>query len=153
MKNINIECFTSSIDNVIGSFSSHSVTFGEIKNLEKEFVGGDISVIMGLTGDCCGTAYLAMNSTAGQKITSSMLGGMDVTEIDDMVKSAVGEFCNMIMGGACCELSNKSIMVDITPPTVIVGEAVTFSNNMITLSIPFQNNDFGDLSFDLAIKE
>jgi chemotaxis protein CheX len=153
MTNYCINSFISSIDNVIQSFSSQPTSFGEIKTLNKEFVGGNISVVMGMVGDYTGTAYLTMDNAVGQNITSLMLGGMVITEVDEVVTSAVGEFCNMIMGGACNELSVQNITVDITPPTVIVGNVVTFNNNMLTMCIPIKSKHFGDIDFDLALIE
>ncbi|MDF2821251.1 MAG: hypothetical protein K0R15_1692 [Clostridiales bacterium] len=84
MTNYCINSFISSIDNVIQSFSSQPTSFGEIKTLNKEFVGGNISVVMGMVGDYTGTAYLTMDNAVGQNITSLMLGGMVITEDFDL---------------------------------------------------------------------
>lgn len=152
MRNVPVKCFTDSIDNVIQSFSGEPVSFGEIKTLEKEFMARDISVIIGVAGDYSGTAYLSMSESTSHTIASLMLGGCSVSETDDMVKSAVGELCNMIMGSASCDLSTNNIKIDITPPTVVVGETVTFCNDMLTLNIPVKSGALGKFDFDFAVK-
>ena len=92
-----------------------------------------------------------MGKTVSQNITSFMLGGMSITEIDDLVKSAIGEFCNMVMGGACSQLSNLNIMVDITPPIVTVGDNVNLSDEAIIIKIPVANEDLGNLDFNFSL--
>lgn len=83
----------------------------------------DVSVVMGLSGDLKGNMIITVNRSAVLKIVSSMMCGIKITKIDDMVKSAMGELLNIIAGNALIKIKANSA-VHISPPTIIIGEKV-----------------------------
>ncbi|UTW68872.1 chemotaxis protein CheC [Anaerobacillus sp. HL2] len=46
--------------------------------------------------------------------------GMEVTEVDMFVSSALGEVVNIISGNALTKLTEKGMVCDILPPKIIV---------------------------------
>jgi len=58
-------------------------------------------------------------------IASAMLGGMEFTEVDDMVKSAIGELLNIIAGNAFSKVDVKAA-VYISTPTLLIGREFLF---------------------------
>lgn len=115
--------------------------------------GYDISVIIGFVGDIKGQANLAMEKGAAMNLTSILAGGMDIFEIDDLVKSAVGEYANMVMGGVCTKFSSEGISVDITPPSIITGEDFQISGLTPQHSNKISIADMGKVFFDITVKQ
>jgi chemotaxis protein CheX len=55
-----------------------------------------------------------------------MMGGMEVSELDFMAKSALGELANMTIGSAVMKLM-WSETINLSPPTVVIGEDMTLT--------------------------
>jgi chemotaxis protein CheX len=106
---------------VFGSFSGRQIMSADVKPPQETLVNGDILVLMGLMGDINGQICMSMNAETGKSLASEMLGGMEIASVDEMVTSAVGEMCNMVMGNVCTNISSINANVDITPPTVVAG--------------------------------
>lgn len=115
--------------------------------------GYDISVIIGFVGDIKGQANLALEKGAAMNLTSILAGGMEIFEIDDLVKSAVGEFANMVMGGVCTKFSSEGICLDITPPSIITGEDFQISGLTPQFCNKISSTDIGKLFFDITVKQ
>jgi len=47
-----------------------------------------------------------MDAEVGKDITAQMLGGVAISEIDEIVMSAIGELSNMMMGNSCAQISS-----------------------------------------------
>ena len=70
-----------------------------------------------------------------------MMMGMPVEELDEMGRSALGEFSNMVTGNASTLLSNSGVQVDITPPSIIFGKDVYFIISSVeTLKIDMETS-------------
>lgn len=80
-------------------------------------------------------------------MVSTMLGGYQVTALDDMCRSAVAELGNMISGNATTMLYHNGISVDITPPCLVDDEADEWGKQAVT--IPLRVERIG--AFDINI--
>ena len=147
-----IQNFLSGIRNIYESLG-FKPEVGEIIKKEKDFKANEISAIIGFVGDFSGQVYVSIDITTAMNLTTVLLGGMEVNEVDELVLSAVGEFLNMIMGNASIAFSEKGVMLDIAPPTVVVGENVIFTNKMLNYQILVESVDLGKIIFDIAIKD
>ena len=68
--------------------------------LKKDFVAkGDVSGVIGLTGETSGTISVSFTENSILAIVSSMFNE-EMTELNDEIKDAVGEIANMISGQA-----------------------------------------------------
>ncbi len=110
-------------------------------------------VLIGLIGDIEGSVMMSLKMSFVCKITSIMLGGMPVTEVDEVAISAVSELCNMILGNAASIFAQNNINVDITPPSVIKGEV--FLNMMpqgklICIPLEFAEGEY--VNIDIVYK-
>lgn len=117
------------------------------------FTPSSVLIVVGITGAIQGQAIISMEEELAKTVASKMMMGMPVTELDEMSKSALSELGNMVMGNAATLLYNDQIHVDITPPTLMVGEGITISSStMTTVGVPL-NSDFGTMTFDISLKE
>jgi len=83
-----------------------------------------------------------------------MMMGMEVKSLDEMAKSAIAELGNMIMGNVSTEFYNTGVKIDITPPTVLVGNDMAFSTKGIkTICVPLILENVGKIEVDIAITE
>lgn len=102
---------------------------------------------VGLTGDLKGQILLVTSKQKAMAIASKMMFVMPVTELDDMVCSALCELSNMIMGNTATLLSSQKIHIDITPPISFMGSQVKIQSDVTALKIPLleDGNELIDL--------
>lgn len=151
MQHIYAGSIIKSFRSVLDTFSSSKVLSTDIKIPRNQSIAYGITVNIGLIGDIDATVYMSMKAATGLSLASEMLGGMALTEIDELVMSAVAEFCNMIMGNACASLNGDKIIVDITPPVVIVDRHEAASESDASYSISIQLEDLGFVDFDVSL--
>jgi chemotaxis protein CheX len=143
--------FIDAWNEVLSSFCSKQILTADVLTSKAITQPSDISVIIGMVGDIDGQIFLSMDGETGQILASEMLGGMDVTGMEDVVKSAVGELCNMIMGSACSGISTIHKVVDITPPTIMTYEEAIAVTREPTFNISIVLEDLGVVDFDVSI--
>lgn len=85
-------------------------------------------------------------------VVGAMMGGVQIEEIDNMTRSAISEFCNMIMGNAATNLSYLNKKVNITSPVTIHVDIDVFSKLKFP-SLTSWINDRNKFDIYLAIKE
>jgi len=113
----------------------------------------NLIILVGITGEMRGQAAISMDIGLAKKIASAMMMGMPVTELDELSKSALSELGNMIMGNTATLLFNSGVSIDITPPSLMMGEGVSISSgSMKTVGVPL-SSDVGEISLDISIKE
>lgn len=107
-----------------------------------------VSVIMGVSGALRGNMVVTANRPAAFRIVSAMFGGFEFTEVDDMVKSAMGELLNIIAGNALIKVKAGSAIY-ISTPTLVIGEKISILVNRIKSSKLAFNMDghLFDISF------
>lgn len=99
----------------------------------------NVSGIMGLTGDFRGMLGIHCPTEVALAITSALLG-MDLDEIDEDVKDAIGEVTNMVSGGIKTLLAEEGTDLDVSIPTLISGESykVNCLSDANRVIIPFE---------------
>ena len=78
----------------------------------------EMGVLIGLIGDLKGRVIIDGSSSIFGSIGSSMFG---MPLEGEMLESFTGEFGNMIAGNLCTHAGQNNLELDITPPTVMVG--------------------------------
>ena len=82
---------------------------------------GDVTGIIGITGDTEGSLSITFNQDCIENIVSNMIGE-EVQGIDDQVRDAVGEITNMISGMARRELEQQGYLLRAAIPSVVSGQ-------------------------------
>lgn len=144
--------FIDAWNTVLESFSSKQIMSADIKPPKEYPDKQDIFVFVGMAGDINGQIYMSMDGETGKILASEMLGGMEITGVDELVMSAVGELCNMIMGSACSAISSTNKSVDITPPTVISDQQLPQLKMEPSYNIAFLLEDLEVIDFNVAVK-
>ena len=122
--------------------------------LKKDNVArGDISGIVGITGETNGTVFITFDESCIVKVVSNMFGEQ-ISEINDDIKDAVGELTNMISGQARKELEEMGKVFHGAIPSVVSGknhELMPVTGGP-KVAIPFKT-DFGNFTVEVALDE
>ncbi|MCT4607361.1 MAG: chemotaxis protein CheX [Marinisporobacter sp.] len=148
-----INPFIKASKDILQQMTNIPCEMGKIFMREGSFNGSEVMIFIGLTGELKGQVILGMKEEMAKKIVSNMMGGMEIIALDDIAKSAISELGNMILGNAATLIYNKGVTIDITPPTLLIGEKLSVStNSKQTITVPL-NTDYGIIELDIAIKE
>ena len=105
---------------------------------------GDVSGVIGLTGDVSGSISVSFTEKSILAIVSSMFGE-EMKRLNEEIEDAVGEITNMISGQARQELEGMGMSLRAAIPTVIMGKSHTITHvttNPI-IAIPFTTANGG----------
>lgn len=118
------------------------------------YQGSSLMVIIGITGDLRGQVLINMAPEAACKIASNMMMGMPVDELNDMAVSAISELGNMILGNAATIFFNNDISIDISPPSICLGENMSISvTDSQTICVPLIFDEDQIIEINIAMKE
>ncbi len=81
-----------------------------------------------------------------------MMGRMTVVEIDEISKSAISEMANMIMGNTCILFGQRSVQIDITQPSLMLGNNIEISNKQPTIAILLKLREYGQLTLNVSME-
>lgn len=112
---------------VLKSVANMDITLGKVYLKTSTYPSDALLIIIGLMGKLKGQVVFSMSKSAACQIASAMMMGMPVIELDDVSKSAVSEAANMILGNAATILSSKGFNIDITPPSMLIGNNMEIS--------------------------
>ncbi len=97
---------------------------GNLRVSEKMAVSLDVIAVVGLSQQLRGNVAYAMSQETAKKFASVMMMGMPVEQLDEMSQSAISEASNMITANAAMTLESQGISVNISPPTLVIGQGV-----------------------------
>ncbi|AQS59583.1 chemotaxis protein CheX [Desulforamulus ferrireducens] len=125
---------------------------GALRLQEDSLPSKDVGVIIGVTGDFKGSVFFNFPKEMVLEMVRIM-SGMEVSEVDSFVSSAVGEVANIIGGNAMTILAGYNYTCDIATPQVLLGDykSVALTNEKIlvlTLITPI-----GEFEIALFLKE
>lgn len=114
---------------------------------------GDVSSVIGLTGETSGTVSVSFTETAILSIVSKMFGEK-MEELNGEIQDAVGEIGNMISGQARQKLEGMGRSLKAAIPTVVMGKnhSITHITRHPIIAIPF-NTDKGDFTIEVCFEE
>lgn len=147
MQQIQINAIHNAMNQILTGYLGVEVTTLDATKVKGYITSTGVSVILGLKGDWQGQLICSFSKHTAYQIIGTMMGGMQISEIDEMGWSAVEEFGNWIAGSAATELSNEGYFIDVTPPVINEGNS-HFHSQKELLSLP-HNTPIG--SFEVHI--
>lgn len=119
-----------------------------IKNTD--FTDDTLVILIGITGSIRGQVMIAITNDIACNLAGKMMM-MPVASMDEIATSAIGELGNMILGNAATIFSTKGIEIDITPPTLCMGD-VSFSNSYTqNICVPLLLEDNNVIEINVAV--
>lgn len=107
-----------------------------------------ISVLIGMTGDVRGRLIIEGTSDCVSKIGEVMFG---MPLEGEMLESFAAELGNMLAGNIATSLATDDTIMDITPPTVLVGQTKMYGFNQ-AINLPVVLEGAGTLHMILMIE-
>jgi len=137
---------------VLKQIAGIDVKLGSISLKNSPYASDNIVILVGLTGKIRGQAIFSMNKNVALTAASGMMGGLNLTELDEMSKSALSELTNMILGNTATLLYNRGVGVEITPPSFLMGENMQISpSKMKTICIPLLLGEDKKIELDISV--
>jgi chemotaxis protein CheX len=137
--------FVQATKHVLSTMAMLDPTPGKPFVKKSNLASGDVSAIVGLTGDKTGSISISFTKKCAVAIVKNMLGD-DIQDIMQDAKDAVGEITNMISGQARAGLAQMGLAMQASTPTIIFGDNHTVSHitSGPVIAIPFTtpNGDF-----------
>lgn len=148
-----INPFIEASQTVLKQIASIDAKLGKVYLKTAPYRSEDIVIVVGLTGSIRGQAVFSMSRQFGMRLASVMMMGMEVTEFDEISRSAISEMANMIMGNAATIFYNKGINIDITPPSLFMGENMMITpSKMQTIGIPLLIDGENLINLDISME-
>jgi chemotaxis protein CheX len=116
----------------IASLSSRRGTL-TLKDANKPF--RDVCAILGVIGNVQGQVVYGFDEKTAKGVVSKMMMGAEVSEFDDMARSALGELGNIITGKASVALEEAGFHIDISPPTLVMASNLRISSLKIPMIV------------------
>lgn len=88
--------------------------------------GADVFSLIGLAGDLKGILTIQCPAEVALGVTGAMLG-MEVTELGEDVKDAIGEITNMVAGGLKVALADAGRKIELAIPSTAIGKSIRTS--------------------------
>ncbi|MFG0258207.1 MAG: chemotaxis protein CheX [Phycisphaerales bacterium JB043] len=146
-----IEHFTQSIRNLFSTMLQMEVTPREPIVQSALAHEGDVSGVIGLTGDLVGSVVLSLPGETATRVVSRFTGESITDTRDEICTDAIAEMVNMIAGGAKGRLTGLSVFV--SSPSVIVGESHTVRiQKGIPCAIVHCDSECGPFTIEIAIQ-
>ncbi len=147
-----INPFLKATINVLKTMAFTDAVSGKPFLKKDQLAGGDVSGVIGITGETEGSLSVSFSAASICFIVSNMFGEK-VTAITREVQDAVGEITNMISGDARRELAEKGIVLTAGIPTVISGvnHTIKHMTNGPIIAIPFSTKA-GDFIVEVGFK-
>lgn len=149
-----INPFIEASQSVLLMLTGNKPELGKVTVRMSPFFSEDVAVIVGLTGKIRGQVILTFSKMSALLIASSMMGIETLLELDEISKSAISELANMIMGNTATLFANRGIGIEITPPSLLMGENLAISlSNMKTICIPLNIDKDCSLYINVSLEE
>ena len=98
----------------------------------------NITSLIGFAGDVKGILAIHCPQAVALAITSAMLG-MEVTELAEDAKDAIGEIANMVAGGVKVAMAGHGKTMELAIPTTVIGQSIRTSglSGATRIVVPF----------------
>ncbi|ANE46139.1 chemotaxis protein CheC [Paenibacillus swuensis] len=124
---------------------------GQLGIKDVKFVEKYVWIQIGMTGQMTGDIVFGLHEEVALKLVSAMMGGFQITEMDELTQSAISELGNMISGNASTMLFNQGVRVDITPPKIVQSATAAGFTPKKALTIPLMIEGIGELDIQVLI--
>ena len=148
-----IEPFVDATMNVLETMAFIKVSPGEPYLKHDNVAKGEVTGLIGLTGEVGGTLSVSFTEASILFVVSNMFGE-EMKELNEEIKDAVGEITNIISGQARQKLEKSGRSLKAAIPSVITGK-----NHTITHITPYPvyavdfSTDNGKFTIEVCFEE
>ncbi len=137
---------------VLKTIAMTEVSAGESYIKDDHHAKGDVTGVIGLTGEASGTLSVSFSEASITAIVSRMFGE-EIHTLNGEVEDAVGEIANMISGQARRKLEEQGKLIHGAIPSVIVGKNHCLSHFTThpVVAVPFKTKE-GDFTLEVCLE-
>ena len=148
-----INPFVNATLNVLEKMAFVKAESGKPYLKKDDIAQGDVSGVVGFTGESNGCISVTFDKLCILKIVSNMIGE-EIKEINEEISDAVGELTNMISGQARKELAETGRIFKGAIPTVVNGKnhKLETMTKGPKIAIPFKT-DFGSFTIEVCFEK
>ena len=147
-----INLFINATIKVLATMAQAEVKAGNPYLKKDNIAKGDVSGLIGITGETNGTIAVTFDAGSIVKIVSNMFGE-EITEMTTEVADAVGELTNMISGQARRKLEEDGKLFEAAIPSVVTGvnHEITHITEGPIIAIPF-HTEGGNFTIEICLE-
>jgi chemotaxis protein CheX len=116
-----IQPFINAADAVLAQGLKAPMAIGHLSMEEEAYRRKGIAALVWLTGDIEGRIIFDLDPATAAKVASGF-AGIDVPETDEMVREAVCELANQVIGNAVATLNDQGFHFRVHPPVLHTSE-------------------------------
>lgn len=147
-----INPFLAGLKNILNNFDPGDIKVGNLQKKENMNINMDITAVVGIIGDIKGNIAYCLNKDTAKKIVSAMMEGTEVTEIDQLARSAISELSNMITANSSAIFYKSGIHLDITPPSLIIGSDIYLIISSVQTVAVDMVTPFGKIEINIGLE-
>jgi chemotaxis protein CheX len=138
---------------VLNTVASTAVTAGKPYIKNDRTAKGDVSGVIGLTGEARGTVSVSFTDVCILDVVSKMFGE-EIKILNEEIGDAVGEISNMISGHARRKLEEMGKSLKAAIPTVVMGKdhQLTHLTSCPIIAVPF-STDKGGFTIEVCFED
>lgn len=142
--------FVSSAQEVLERVLSARIQAGSIRLSPLPAPSSGVAAIVGVTGESGGRVIFDMSCDTAVAIAARM-NSEPQDELTSLVRDSLSELAGMMTGRAISVLNDKGYSLRISPPTLIAGDNVTFSDvELETMVVPLETT-LGEVIVNVAM--
>ena len=126
-----------------------AISIGAPSTSVEPYIQREMGVLIGIVGDLKARIIIDGSPTIFGNIGGAMFG---MPLEGEMLESFTGEFGNMIAGNLCTHVGEQNLELDITPPTVMVGNTKLYGFQQ-AFRLPATIETVGDITVLLTVDD
>lgn len=148
-----VNAFLNSAAYVLAQFGEDTIDVGSISVKDEPIPSFEVGIVLGIVGDLVGEVIFSMSDLVARNLAGKMMMGDTVESLSGMELSALGEFGNIVAGGAVTRLYDQGVKLSISPPLVITGSGICVKTHKIkTIAVEIRPS-FGIIEANVGLHE
>jgi len=117
------------------------------------FPSSEIAVVIGITGEWRGAFVISASKDVAHSVASKLMGGLDTSQLGNYdIAEAIAEYGNIVAGNAMISLEQNGDDVNISPPTIIIGQGEELRIGGFTeMLIAVLDSELGEIAVSLTM--
>jgi chemotaxis protein CheX len=146
-----MSCVLDAFEATLVKYGVRTVRRKAVECHKELFLRYDVTTLIGISGDARGNIAYSFSNDTAKNIASSMLMGTNVTHLDEIAQSAITELTNMMTGNATIKMSEHQAIVDITPPSLLIGKNTRFYLNFPNIYSVTLDTTVGEIEINFGV--
>jgi chemotaxis protein CheX len=146
-----IQPFINAADAVLSQGLNSPIEIGNLTMEEDAYRRKGVAAMVELSGDIEGRIILDVESSTAARI-ASLISGTEVPETDDLVREAVCELANQVIGNAVATLNDEGFHFRVHPPHVHTSEQGARNTPDIEVMVLSFETSSGSVFMNIALR-